>query len=322
MNPVQQATEYKKGILFAVAATLLWSGNFIVARGVIHQVPPITLAFFRWATATLLLLPFAWRTVNKHFAVLQQNFRYLAWTALSGITVFNTLVYVAGHYSPAINLALIGTTSSPLFATLLAALFLKERITAARFAGMLVCFAGILLLLSQGSWQVLSQFRFGTGDLWVLAGAFSFAIYTIQVRRKPATIPPLAFLWTVFAMGTLFLFPALLWESAQHPPVQWTAGLAGVVLYLGLGTSVVAFMIWNLAVARLGAARTSLFGNLIPLFSTIEAVIILGEPVQSIHVLSGALILTGLFIANRQQKSRVPTSVAAPGMQALEKGSK
>jgi drug/metabolite transporter (DMT)-like permease len=305
MNPVQPASEYKKGILFAVAATLLWSGNFIVARGVIHQVPPVTLAFFRWATATLLLLPFAWRQVVEHFGVLKQNFRYLGWTAISGITIFNTLVYVAGHYSPAINLALIGTTSSPVFSTLLAAIFLKEKITAARLAGMLVCFAGILLLLSQGSWQVLSQFRFGTGDLWVLAGAFSFALYTIQVRRKPANIPTLAFLWTVFAIGTLLLFPALVWESESHPPVKWTPGLVGVVLYLGLGTSVIAFMIWNLAIARLGAARTALFGNLIPLFSTIEAVLILGEPVQTIHLLSGALILAGLFIANRQQKARV-----------------
>ncbi|OLY92898.1 Permease of the drug/metabolite transporter (DMT) superfamily [Cnuella takakiae] len=304
MNSVQQASEYRKGVLFAVAATLLWSGNFIVARGVIHQVPPITLAFFRWGTATLLLLPIAWNQLKKDTGLIRRHFRYLAWTALSGITVFNTLVYVAGHHSPAINLALIGTTSSPVFATLMAAVFLKERLGIARIVGMLICFAGILLLLSGGSWSTLRLFHFGTGDRWVLGGAFSFAVYTIQVRRKPKDLETLPFLWLVFAMGTAFLLPALVWEHSTQPPVQWTPGLLGVVLYLGLGTSVIAFLIWNLAVARLGAARTALFGNLIPLFSTIEAVLILGEPVQTIHLLSGALILAGLFVANRQQKTR------------------
>lgn len=305
MPALQQVSEYRKGLFFAVAATLLWSGNFIVARGVIHQVPPVTLAFLRWATATLLLLPIAWKQVRADSGLLLRHLRYLSWTALSGITVFNTLVYVAGHYSPAINLALIGTTSAPVFATIMAAIFLKEKIGAARLAGMAVCFGGILLLLSKGDWNSLRNFRFSTGDLWVLGGAFSFSVYTIQVRRKPAEIGTLPFLWVVFAMGTVFLLPALVWESSTLPPVQWTPGLLGVILYLGLGTSVIAFMIWNLAIARLGAARTSLFGNLIPLFSTIEAVLILGEPVQTIHLLSGALILAGLVIANRKGQKQV-----------------
>ena len=301
MTPALSHSEYKKGIFFAVAATLLWSGNFIVARGIIHQVPPVSLAFFRWSAASLLLLPLALPKVREDWPAVKANLRYLSWTALSGIAIFNTLVYVAGHHSPAINLALIGTTSAPVFSLILAALFLKEKVSPTRLAGMAICFAGIMLLLSKGSWQVLQNFHFAEGDIWVLLGAFTFAVYTIQIRRKPKNLQNVSLLWILFFLGALMLFPFFLWESARHPPIQWTPGLAGVILYLGLGTSVIAFLIWNLAIARLGAGRTALFGNLIPLFSTIEAVFILGEPVRSIHLWSGLLIVAGLLVANSKR---------------------
>jgi drug/metabolite transporter (DMT)-like permease len=308
MKQSRRGQNTRIGIFFAVAATVLWSGNFIVARGIIQEVSPIALSFFRWATATLILFPFAFRAVKADAALLTKHRFYLFFTALCGIAIFNTLVYVAGHYSPAINLALIGTTSAPVFSTVLAAIFLKEKIRAARLAGMLICFAGILLLLSKGSWAILRTFRFGTGDAWVLAGAFAFAVYTIQVRRKPKDLSNLSFLWTLFALGTLMLLPFYLWEAQRVAPINWTPGIFTVILYLGAGTSVAAFLIWNLAIGHLGAARTAIFGNLIPLFSTIEAVLILGEPVQSIHFSSGLLILAGLIIANKRNKENAPNS--------------
>ncbi|HMO32060.1 MAG TPA: DMT family transporter [Lacibacter sp.] len=288
------------GMLLAVLATLIWSGNFIVARGVAQEIPPVSLAFYRWATATLLLAPLAGRQLRQALPVIRQNKAYLFWTALSGVTLFNTFVYVAGHYSEAINLALIGTTTSPVFSILLARLFLREYITPLRLAGLSLCIAGILLLLSNGSWSTLLHLRFGKGDWWILAAALAFAVYNIFVRRKPASLPPLAFLLAVFATGTLLLLPAWVVELQYQPAVQWNLRLLLVVLYLGAGTSVIAFLCWNAAISRLGAGRTALFGNLIPLFSTLEAVVLLGERVTWLHAAAGAVILSGLVLANRK----------------------
>ncbi|HEX2534369.1 MAG TPA: DMT family transporter [Chitinophagaceae bacterium] len=286
------------GIALAVLATVVWSGNFIVARGVAGEIPPVTLAFFRWLTASVLLLPLGWKQLRQDVPVLRQKSGYLFWVALTGIALFNTFVYVAGRYSPAINLALIGTTSSPVFSLILAALFLGERISALRLTGLALCFAGILFLLSGGSLERLQQFRFSAGDGWVILGALFFAVYNILVRRKPATIRPLGFLTMIFLMGTVLLLPAWLAEQQFTPAVAWNAKLAGVILYLGLGTSVIAFLCWNGAIARLGAARTALFGNLIPVFSSLEAVWLLDEQITWIHAVSGALVLTGLLVAN------------------------
>jgi drug/metabolite transporter (DMT)-like permease len=296
------------GIGLAVLATIVWSGNFIVARKVINDIPPVALAFFRWLCASIIIAPFAFKSFIAEQKELKPSLSFLFWTALFGVTLFNTFVYVAGHYSPAINLALIGTTSSPVMSIILAAIFLKERISIIRIFGLAICIVGIVLLLSQGSWEKLRGFHFSPGDWWILAAALSFAIYNIFVRKKPATISPLNFLFLTFTIGTLLLLPAWLWEARTAPVVNWNWNLFLIILYLGAGTSVLAFLLWNAAIRKLGAGRTALFGNLIPVFSTLEAVWLLGEQITTIHIISGLLVIGGLVIANLQKSQSAKSS--------------
>lgn len=286
------------GILLAILATLIWSGNFIIARSAANSVPPITLAFLRWACASLIMLPIGWQAFRRDKSVIQKHWPSLAFAALAGVAVFNTLVYVAGHFSAAINLALIGTTSSPIFSFILARIFLKEQIPMQRLIGLLICMAGILMLLSRGSWEVLMHFRFTEGDWWILGAAFSFAVYNIMARKKPASIGPVSYLFTTFWLGTLMLLPFFIGEQTSHAAIPWDTSLVGMVLYLGAGTSVAAFFCWNAAIARLGAARAAIFGNLIPLFSSVEAVLILKEKITWVHLAGMSIIIAGLVIAN------------------------
>jgi len=287
-----------RGIGLAVLATIIWSGNFVVARGVIKEIPPVALAFFRWSTGTIILTPFAIGHLRKDWALIRPRWKYFFWLALLGVTLYNTLIYFAGHYLPAVNLALIGTTSSPLMSIALAAIFLKEALSPLRLFGIFVCLAGILLLLSDGSWAKLAGFHFTRGDVWILLAALTFAIYNILVRKKPTGISPLGFLLATFWFGTIMLFPMYLAESANSPAIQWNSSLIMVILYLGIGNSVLSFLFWNASIAELGAGRTALFGNLIPIFSTFEAVVFLHEEVSPIHFISGILVIGGLIIAN------------------------
>jgi drug/metabolite transporter (DMT)-like permease len=292
------------GIGLALLATLIWSGNFIVSRGVFRQIPPVTLAFFRWLTASVLIAPFALQRFAMERKLIKNNFSYLFWASLTGIALFNTFVYIAGHYSTAINMALIGTTSSPIIATILAAVFLKEKIGWLRILGILVCITGILLLISKGSWQTFKTFQFSIGDGWVLLGGLMFAIYNTLARKKPSEISPVNFLFLIFCLGTLLLFPFMVAENrhvlniTNTSSIRWNGSLILSILYLGAGTSVISFLCWNAAIARLGAARTALFGNLIPVFSSVEAVIFLGEEITPNHYISGMLVIAGLILAN------------------------
>lgn len=297
---MQKKNDLAAGLALACLAALLWSGNYVVARGLHQQITPVSLAFFRWLTATLVLAPIAYRQVQMHWPTIKKNSGYLSLTALLGVTLFNTFIYVAGHYSTAMNLAIIGTSAAPIFVLALAALFLKEKATRQQIMGTGFCIVGILLLISGGSWQRLLQFSFSLGDLWILGAAMAFALYTLLVRKKPKDLPPLAFLFALFFIGTLFLLPAFLIDSANGLTFTWNAKMLGVFAYLGVGASVGAFLSWNVAIQKIGAARTALFSNLIPVFSTIEAVLILGEESSPIIVISMALILFGLLLANLQ----------------------
>lgn len=297
MASVSQRNTYA-GISFAMLAVIIWSGNFIVARGVIKQIPPISLAFYRWVVASLVIMPFAISTFKKEWPVVKRSWHYLFWVSLTGIALFNTFVYVGAHYTTAINLALIGTTSSPIIAIILARFFLKEKIGWRKMAGMILCIAGVLFLLAKGNLQNLFIFRFTAGDGWVLLAAFFFAVYNTLVRKKPAGISPVNYLFIAFTAGTLLLFPVYLWETSNTPVVQWDMNLVLMIFYLGVGTSVISYLCWNIAIGKLGSGRTALFGNLIPIFSSIEATLFLNEEFTGIHVISMFLAFTGIVIAN------------------------
>lgn len=291
------------GIGLAVLATVIWSGNFIVARGVIKVIPPVTLSFYRWLTATVILLPFAWKYFTKEWKLVKDNILYFFIVSVSGVSMFNTFVYIAGHYSEAINLALIGTTSSPIMSVILAKIFLKERISFIRITGMLICITGILLLLSKGNFYTLLTFSFSKGDWWILAAAFTFAVYNTMVKKKPPAMNGINFLFVVFGLGTVILIPFYLYELNTTGGIAINISNLSVILYLGLGASVICFLLWNIAISKLGSGRTALFGNLIPVFSSIEAVLILGEKLTWIYYTSFALVITGLVIANLQKRN-------------------
>lgn len=286
------------GISLAALAALIWSGNFIVARGVYKQIPPISLAFYRWLFASIILLPFAYKQFKKDWNIIKQSWHYLFWISLSGIALFNTFVYVGGHYTSAINLALIGTTSSPIMANILARIFLKEKIGWYKIIGITLCITGVLFLLAKGDFSNLLSFQFSEGDLWVLLAAFCFAVYNTLVRKKPAAISALSFLLAIFSIGTILLLPFFIWEFHYRQSVMWSMSLTWVIIYLSVGASVICFWIWNIAIQKLGAGRTALFGNLIPIFSSIEAVLWLHERFTINHIISMAIVLMGLVIAN------------------------
>jgi len=286
------------GIWLAILATFIWSGNFIVAKAVHKQIPPISLNFYRWLVATIIIFPFAIKQFKSEWKTVKQSWQYLFWVSLTGIALFNTFVYVGAHYTSAINLALIGTTSSPIMSVIFARIFLKEKIGWMKLIGMILCVIGVLFLLSKGDFKTLLSLQFSEGDLWVLLAAFCFSVYNTLVKKKPVAISPVNFLFVTFSFGTLMVLPFFILEAGQSDPVHWDIQLMLAILYLGLGASVICFLIWNMAIRKLGAGRTALFGNLIPIFSSIEAVILLHEDFTWVHIASMGIVFTGILLAN------------------------
>jgi drug/metabolite transporter (DMT)-like permease len=257
------------------------------------------LAFLRWFFAALIIAPIAWNKFQQEKQLIWQHKGYFALTSFMGFTCYNVFLYIAGHYTTAINLALIGSVSAPIFAVVIAKLIFKEHIPFQRVIGLALCVIGIVTLIAQGSLQRLITFRFAIGDLWSLLGALTFAVYNNLTKYKPKGVSDLGFLFTGFTLGTTMLVPFVIAEHFIIPTnIPFNFTVVGSVAYLSIGCSVLSYLFWNRSIHLIGPSRTVLFGNLIPILSTIEAVVLLGEQFTSIHIISGIIVLAGLVIAN------------------------
>jgi drug/metabolite transporter (DMT)-like permease len=294
--PFLNGYRFFKGYLFVLAATAIWSGNFIAARALANSVRPVTLVILRSIIAVAILGPFAVRALARERAVILKHFGYLAATAFLGITLCNTLLYLAAVTSTALNLSLIAI-SSPIFTIVFARIFLSDKPTFRRITGLIGATSGVVLLITGGQLSRLVQLTFSKGDLWMVGQAASFSLYSIFVRQKPAEISPLTFLFTSFILGLLFLLPILPWEISHIRQIEFSQTIAATILYLGVGPSLLAYLCWNQSVAIVGPARAALVYYCLPLFSGVEAFLLLGEPIHGIHLISGILILSGVIVA-------------------------
>ncbi len=297
----QENRQIISGYLFAIGATAIWSGNFIIARGLNESIPPVSLAFWRWVVAVIVFLPFALKPLIAEWGVLRKNIPYLSLTSLLGITIFNTLIYFAGHTTTAINLSLISITF-PVFIVILSRIFFRERITINKGIGIILVATGVILLITKGVLSRLLDISFAIGDVWMLMAAITFAIYSILLKRKPENVSIWAFQFSTFILGLVFLFPFFLWEYATVPPVEFHTKTVCSILYVGIFASLSAFVLWNKAIVMVGPSKAGMIYYTLPLFSGFLAYLFLKEDIRMIHFYSALLIVSGILTANYESK--------------------
>jgi len=286
------------GYLCAFAATLFWSGNFTVARGMTENIPPVSLAFWRWTTAVLLLMPFALKALLADWGSIKNNLPYLVITSILGVSLFNTLIYIAGHTTSAMNLSLIAITF-PVFIIVISRFLYNETITTNKWLGIILVVTGITTLVTKGNLSILKELTFSRGDLWMLLAAITFALYSILLKHKPAGLGTRSFQLSTFLLGLIFLLPFYTWESAttdfQIQLINNTTFYS--ILYLGLFASLFSYILWGKAVENIGPTRSSIIYYTLPIFSGLLAFILLGEKIETLHLISMLLIFVGVLIA-------------------------
>ncbi|MFD9636535.1 DMT family transporter [Streptomyces violascens] len=282
------------GLAFAAVATVVWSGSFVASRALHDSVPPIQAAFWRWLIAIAAVAPFAVREAWRQRALIRRHLGFLTLASLLGITVYNTLVNQAGTSTSAGNMGMIMAASPVLMAV-------HERLTggrlgARRTVGLLVAVAGVLLLVSKGSLDL----ALAPGDLWMVAAALSFTSYSVLLKRRPAELGALAFLFTTFVLGALMLAPVYGVSLAVQGGFAATPGTVGPLLYVGVLSSAVAFFAWNKAIALIGAARAGVVYYLQPVCVALLSYPLLGEATGPAQVVCMALILGGVVLGSRR----------------------
>ncbi|MFP6757724.1 MAG: DMT family transporter [Alphaproteobacteria bacterium] len=288
--------------LMLTGTALFWSGNVVFGRGVSDQLPPLGLNFWRWTVALLILLPFTWRTFVEQRSVIIGHWKILFLLAVLGITGFNSLAYIAFQTTTAINAALINTLM-PIFVVAITVGGFREPISKRQFLGLLSALAGTSIILTRGDPQVLLDLDFTTGDIVMVVGMVGYALYSVLLRYRPPGLDGTDFLAIIAAIGVVLALPLYIAETVLVGPMPVTLVSVGMVAYVALFASVLAYTFWNRGVAVIGANRASLFLNLMPVFTAIAAIAFLGESLETFHFTGMALVFLGLLLATR--KSRV-----------------
>ena len=188
------------GFAYALLAVTIWSGNFILASGLANTIPPIALAALRWVCATVVFLPFAWKHLRRDWPAIRANKLPLLAAAITGVTLFNTILYLSAHTTDTVNMALIASTT-PVFVVILSRIFLGEPISYLRAAGLAVAITGMTVIATRGSLDILLDLTFREGDLWMLLAGLLWAVYSILVKRKPPEISQYSYLAVIFVTG-------------------------------------------------------------------------------------------------------------------------
>ncbi|OAN43039.1 hypothetical protein A6A04_10115 [Paramagnetospirillum marisnigri] len=287
--------------LLLALTIVFWAGNALVGRATVGQVPPIALSFWRWAIALLIILPFTARDMIRVAPLIRARWQVVTVMAVASVTAYNTLLYLALQTTTAINATLVAT-SMPVMLLILSRVWLKTPIRLAQGLGIALSLAGVLFIIGRGDPARLMGLGLAAGDLLMLAAVLSWTIYSAMLRRYPLDVPGQTLLAVLIAIGTVFILPLYLWEIASGVTMEVTWTAATAILYTAVFPSLLAYTFWNKGVAALGAAVAGQYTYLMPLFTAVLAVALLGESFHWFHGLGGVMIFGGLWLATRQKK--------------------
>lgn len=298
------------GFLLLVPPPLFWAGNFLIGRLVRDTIPPMSLLFWRWVIAAVLLLPFAWKAMRRDLPLYwQYRWRVLS-VSLAGIVAFNSFVYIGLRSTTASN-ALLLNSLIPILIVLFAAIFYRQPLKKTQLGGLAASFAGVLIIITQGDISRLTVMDFSHGDLIIFLALISWSFYTLWLRGFPPNIDRTGLMTLQVIIGILVIAPIYQWEQMSGMTVVWNAGSLAALAYLGVFPSVVAYLLYNIGVARVGAAAAGLSVHLIPVFGVALAVLFLGEHLHFYHVCGIAAIGGGIVLAMRSGRRGILNSSRA-----------
>ena len=290
----------KNPYLFATLALLCWSSNWLLGRAMRTEVTPVSLTFWRWRMAVAMLLPFTAGDLWRQRAVILSEWKMLLALSVTGIGFFHTLVYQALQQTTAVNASLVNS-ATPIAIVAISWLLYRDRATWRQLVGIAVSLLGVLAIISRGDPGTLASFTFNPGDLWALLSVAVISLYNVLLPRRPRALGPMTLLTVTALIALAYLLPFYLWEAATGPTMQFSRNTVILTLYMGFVPSVLAYAFWIPAVAALGANRVGIFSHLHPFFTTVLAILVLGEAVRSYHAAGIALILGGIWLATARR---------------------
>ncbi len=272
--------------------------NIIVARGGVEYVPPISLAFWRWLTVFIILFPFFFSEILKKKKQFNKEFWKLFFLGSMGCGVCGAFPFIAGMSTTMANMGII-YTSSPIFIIILSVMFFKDKINLSRIFGLLLCLIGVLTIISKGKIELLLNFKFTTGDLWMVGAAIGWAIYSIYLLNWKSNFSFMARFTLIAFFGSASLFPFYIVEEIYYFNTIFNSNFIFWILFAAISPGIIAFTLYTRVQKYVGASLAGFTLYIFSIYSAIYGIVLFDEMLLNFHYFGAAFVFVGVYLARK-----------------------
>ena len=289
-------------LLIPLIVVCIWSLNVSINRYAIAYISPMSMSFYRWLIAWLILTPFILPTLMRHQQQLRAYFPQLAVLSLFGMMLSQCLAYFAALHTTATNMGIINACL-PILTLCIASWLLREKISRIRWCGSLLSFIGLMYIVTQTQQIGHSPNEQALyGNLFMLAAICSYALYCVLLKKWDIQLPLMVSLYSQISLATLYHLPLLGLFGLD----AWTRDNAASLLYAGIFTSLIAPLLWMTSIRLLGPSSTSNFMYLTPIITAVIASVWLLEQWTMAHSVGSLMIISGIILSQKMSSTANP----------------
>ena len=280
------------------------ASNLVVARGGVEFVPPISLAFWRWTVVFFILLPFTYLTLKKNFNVIKKEYRKLFFLGATGCGICGAFPFLAGQTTTVINMGII-YTSSPVFIILISYFFFHEKINLNKIIGLIACLVGVFVIIIKGNLDLLINLKFTIGDLWMLAAAIGWALYSIYLFYWKSKLKIFDRFAIISFFGALSLLPFYICEELFYKQTIFAQEFYLWVIFAAISPGIIAFTLYTIAQKKLGASLTGFTLYVFTVYGAIYGYFLFNEKLENYHIVGTILVFFGVYLAKKNNVRKV-----------------
>ena len=280
------------------------ASNLVVARGGVEYVPPISLAFWRWTLVFLILLPFTYPSLKKNYKVIKKEYKKLFFLGAMGCGVCGAFPFLAGQTTTVTNMGII-YTSSPIFIILISSIFFNEKINITKIIGLIACLVGVFAIIIKGNFLLLINLNFTIGDLWMLAAAIGWALYSIYLFYWKTKLEIFQRFTLIALFGALSLLPFYIGEEIFYERTMFSIEFFIWVIFAAISPGIIAFTLYTIAQKKLGASLTGFTLYVFTIYGAIYGYFLFDERLENYHLIGTILVFIGVYLAKKRDVNKI-----------------
>ena len=265
----------------------------------LFEVPPLSLNFLRWVMVWFILIPFTIREIVTKKKYIKENFFVIGFMGILSISTFNSVVYFALNFTQVINAVLMLAAIPPMI-IIFSSIMKIEKTTILQLSGLFLSIIGVGTIISNGDIQKIIALSFNKGDIWMLVCVLSWSLYSTLLKKNKFKLSQFSLIQIMVTVGLIFLVPQFLYEQSIGLDIKINKAFIFILIYVVIFPAIAAYYCWQKAIELIGPNRSSMFIQLMPLFSALMAIIIFNEKFQLFHFIGASFIISGIYLSNRK----------------------